>query len=319
MSRGHLYTNEYRPQFSGHETFPLRYGWLKKAFDIVYDNIDDPKNKSVFSDDEAIATLGVGKNMVSSIRYWAQASNVIEETGVNSLAPTEIGLRLFGPEGLDPYMENAATLWLVHWNLCSQPGRTTWYWAFNHFQAQSFERDMLVKDLLRLAESRAWQRVSAATVKRDVECFVRTYAARPTSEHGLHEDSLESPLAELGLLKATGKKDGFRFVRGEHSTLGDGVFAYAVMQFWAEFSPTASSLSFEAIAHEPGSPGRVFCLDEADLARRLAEIEDSTAGAIVWSETAGLKQLSRRRAIKGRAIQGLLDADFQGAEARKAA
>lgn len=319
MSRGHIYTNEYRPQFSGHETFPLRYGWLKKAFDIINDNLDDPKNKSVFTDDEAIATLGVGKNMVSSIRYWAQASNILEEGGANSLIPSSIGFRLFGPNGLDPYMENAATLWLVHWNLCSRPDRTTWYWAFNHFQAQSFERDLLVKDLLRLAENRAWPRVSPATVKRDVECFVRTYAAKPPSEHGLHEESLESPLAELGLLKATGKKDGFRFVRGEHSALGDGVFSFAVAQFWNEFSPSASSLSFEAIAHEPGSPGRVFCLDETDLARRLADIEDSTSGAIVWSETAGLKQLSRRREIDMQVAESLLDADFQLSEARRAA
>lgn len=319
MSRGHLYTNEYRPQFSGHETFPLRYGWLKKAFDIVYDSIDDPKNKTVFTDDEAIANLGVGKNMVSSIRYWAQASNIIEDSGINSLKPTSLGVRLFGPNGLDPYMENAATLWLIHWNLCSRPDRTTWYWAFNHFQASSFERDLLMKDLLRLAESRAWPRVSAATVKRDVECFVRTYAARPPSENGLHEESLESPLAELGLLKSTGRKDGFRFVRGDHSSLGNGVFAYAVLQFWTEFSPSASTLSFEAIAHEPGSPGRVFCLDEGDLARRLAEIEDGTSGGIVWSETAGLKQLSRRLDLDLIAGEELVAADYVSLESLRAA
>ena len=35
MLRGPLYGDDYRPQFSGHETFPLRYGWLKKAFDAV--------------------------------------------------------------------------------------------------------------------------------------------------------------------------------------------------------------------------------------------------------------------------------------------
>lgn len=319
MSRGHLYTQEYRPQFSGHETFPLRYGWLKKAFDIIYQEADNPKNKSVFTDEEAIATLGVGKNMVSSIRYWAQASDVLEESGPNSLAPTSMGMRLFGPEGIDPYLENAATLWLLHWNLCSRPDRTTWYWAFNHFQAQSFERDLLVKDLLRLAESRSWPRVSPATVKRDVECFVRTYAARIPSERGLHEDALESPLAELGLLKATGKKDGFRFVRGEHSTLGGGVFAHAILDFWEGYSPASSTLSFEAVAHEPGSPGRVFCLDEPDLAKRLAEIEDVTSGAIIWSETAGLKQLNRRRSLDQGQVLRIIESDFPLANVRRAA
>ena len=319
MSRGHLYTIEYRPQFSGHETFPLRYGWLKKAYDLVSESRNDPKNKSVFTYEGAIATLGVGKNMVASIRFWAQACNIIEENGSTGLVPTSLGDELFGAEGLDPFMENAATLWLVHWHLCSMPERTTWYWAFNHFLAQSFERELLVKDLLRLAASREWPRVSATTVKRDVECFVRTYAARMPSDRRLHEEALESPLAELGLLKATAKKDGFRFVRGEQSTLGDGVFAYATVQFWQDFSPSSKSLSFEALAYEPGSPGRVFCLDEQELARRLADIEDYTDGAIMWSETAGLKQLSRRRELDDKEARSFISRDFEQDGLRRAA
>lgn len=319
MSRGHLYTTEYRPQFSGHETFPLRYGWLKKAYDLVSETRDDPKNKSIFTDEGAIATLGVGKNMVSSIRFWAQACNIIEENGPNGLVPTQLGDEIFGADGFDPFMENAVTLWLVHWHLCSTPERTTWYWAFNHFLAQSFERELLVKDLMRLAGSREWPRVSATTVKRDVECFVRTYAARIPSDRRLHEEALESPLAELGLLKATAKKDGFRFVRGEQSTLGDGVFAYATAKFWEDFSPSSKSLSFEAMAHEPGSPGRVFCLDEQELARRMADIEDYTNGAIMWSETAGLKQLSRRRELGDGEARSFITTDFKRDNLRRAA
>lgn len=319
MSRGHLYSNDYRPQFSGHETFPLRYGWLKKAYDFIEQNSEDQQNKALFSSDSSIAILGVGRNMVSSMRYWAQASGIIEEVGANALAPTKIGRRLFGGSGLDPFMENASTLWLLHWNLCGRADRTTWYWAFNHFQAQTFEREALMKDLLQLATSRGWPRVAVATVKRDVECFVRAYAARSASARGLHEEALESPLAELGLLKPIGKKDGFRFVRGEHSSLKEGVFAYALMQFWELYSPASSSLSFEAVAHEPGSPGRVFCLDEADLSRRLADIADATSGAVLWSETAGLKQLSRRRRIDAEGMLKLLEIDFVTREARRAA
>ena len=37
MQRGRDYTKtDYRPKLSGHETFPLRYGWLKKALDAVF-------------------------------------------------------------------------------------------------------------------------------------------------------------------------------------------------------------------------------------------------------------------------------------------
>lgn len=318
MSRGKLYSKNYSPQFSGHETFPLRYGWLKKAYDRVWQARDEDQNKSIFTDGSAIATFGVGKNMVSSIRYWAQACGIIENVDNSKIQSAKIGDLIFGENGLDPFMENVATLWLTHWKLCGQPDRTTWYFAFNHFHALNFERETLVKELLRLASERGWSRVSPATVKKDVECFVRTYAAKPTARSGLHEESLESPLVELNLLKATGKKDGFRFVRGEQSSLGQGVFAFAVAEFWKEFSG-ANSLSFEALAHEPGSPGRVFNLDENELLRRLSEIEDTTNGKITWSETAGLKQISRRKEMTDNEIDDLVKLDFKSTGMERAA
>jgi len=318
MSRGKLYSKNYSPQFSGHETFPLRYGWLKKAYDCVWQARGEEQNKAIFTDGSAIATFGVGKNMVSSIRYWAQACGIIETVGSAKIQTTEVGDLIFGNEGLDPFMENIATLWLTHWKLCGQPERTTWYFAFNHFHALNFERETLAVELLRLASEREWPRVSPTTVKKDVECFVRTYAAKPTARGGLHEESLESPLVELSLLKATGKKDGFRFVRGEQSSLGQGVFAFAVAEFWRGFSG-ANSLSFEALSHEPGSPGRVFNLDENELLRRLSDIEDVTSGKITWSETAGLKQVSRRKEMSEKEQYDLIRLDYKLDEMQRVA
>ena len=56
MDRGPLYAEDYQPQLSGHETFPLRYGWLKKAFDAV-DNAPEGDGRAVFADDDAIASF----------------------------------------------------------------------------------------------------------------------------------------------------------------------------------------------------------------------------------------------------------------------
>ena len=55
MPRGPIYSDDYRPQFSGHETFPLRYGWLKKAYDAVYEREDGPDGKLAFTRDDSIA------------------------------------------------------------------------------------------------------------------------------------------------------------------------------------------------------------------------------------------------------------------------
>lgn len=295
MRRGPLYRKDYHPQLSGHETFPLRYGWLKKAFDAVdaEENRDD--GNSVFAKEDAIAHFGVGKNMVASIRHWATATGIL--TGDDRhLVPTALGRLLFGSRDLDPYMEDPATAWLMHWHVAGHPEKTTWFWAFNHFPALTFERDMLVRGIAKLAHEQGWPRASVATIKRDVSCFVRTYVPQRVSRRASYEDSLESPLTELGLIRPTGGRDGFRFVRGPKSSLGAGVFGYAVIDFWNGFSD-ANTLSFEALAHEPGSPGRVFVLDENALVGLLSALEDVTHGVYRWSETAGLKQLIRTRPL----------------------
>lgn len=294
MTRGPLFQDNYRPQFSGHETFPLRYGWLKKAYDAVAATEDKQENKFIFLDDDAIARFGVGKNMVASMRHWGVASGVLSDPqGAPSIRSTELGHLLLGSDGLDPYMEHPATLWLVHWNLSARPYKTTWFWAFNHYPDMTFDREYIAKGISRLAKERGWSRVSSTTIKNDVACFVRTYTAQSPIGSSSNDDTFESPLTELGLIKATGKRDGFRFVRGAKTTLGDGVFLYALLNFWSAYSNTAT-LSFEAIAHEPGSPGRVFLLDEDDVVDRLFSLEEITCGKLRWSETAGLKQVVRK-------------------------
>ena len=127
-----------------------------------------------------------------------------------------------------------------------------------------------------------------------------------------HDDALESPLTELGLIKAIGKKDGFRFVRGPKTTLGDGVFTYALIDFWSRYAPNTATLSFEAIAHAPGGPGRVFLFDENDVADRLATLGDVTGGALRWTETAGLKQVERNVEIDKEAALSRIRADYGG-------
>ena len=310
--RGPLYKEDYTPQLSGHETFPLRYGWLKKAFDEVHRAKDEPNNREVFTGEEAIARFGVGKNMVASIRHWAAAACITREFyRERRIRCTELGELLFDEAGLDPYMEKPATSWLVHWHLAGRADKTTWFWAFNHFPALSFERELLVQGLVKLAEDRGWERSSPATVKRDVACFVRTYVAQPISGQTNYEDALESPLTELALIKPMGRRDGFRFVRGPKPSLGAGIFSYAVTDFWSRYSSTANTMSFEALAYEPGSPGRVFLLDENGLVDLLGEMEEITAGAYRWSETAGLKQLIREREIGPGEARGFLRKDFE--------
>jgi hypothetical protein len=115
-----------------------------------------------------------------------------------------------------------------------------------------------------------------------------------------------------------GLKGHFHLARGGKATLPDGIFAMALDDFWNRHGSTRT-LSFEMAAYEPGSPGRVFLLDEPDLAERLFGLEESTKGAFQWSETAGLKQILRDGPLEKPTVWSLLAQDYGAARGRKAA
>lgn len=291
MLRGPITDSDFKGQFSGHETFPLRHLWLRKAFDAV----ESGAPRTIFSSPNSIVTFGVGKNMALAIRHWALACGIIEENGAR-VGATALGQSLFGSERpWDPYMERPATAWLAQWQVAGDPKMTTtWYWAFNHLAAQTFDHDTLSTSILQYARARQWSRIAEKTVTRDVECFIRSYVPRVDKTAG--EDALEPVLAELGLIRPVAGRL-YEFRRGPKPTLPDGVFAYALNAFWNRHAPNAATLSVEAIAYEPGSPGRVFKLDENSVVERLTAMEDVTCGRVVWSDTAGVRQVLRVKPI----------------------
>lgn len=289
MLRGAIYVPGFEPQFSGHETFPLRYSWLKKVYDAVVERASDPLNRLIFSAEDAISNFGVGKNMVRAMRYWALAARILEGSTKGPYRATALGKALFAqPDGWDPFIEDPATLWLIHWHLASNPlPATTIYFVFNHFHAATFYRSQLTDEIQRYCDSINYSsKIAPATLKRDVDCFLRTYSARLSSE----EDSLDSLLAELSLIRPIGKQDGFVLARGAKPTLPDAVFLYGLISFGCTRG-ASRVCSVESLLHEPSSPGRIFLLDEEALLDRLSNIERLSRDRIAWSETAGLRQI----------------------------
>lgn len=284
-----------RLQFSGHETFPLRQLWLRKAYLAVAATAGDPiAAKQLFNDEAAIRRFGVGKNMVAAIRHWALATDVIVESSGGVPEPGSIGNFLFGPQAADPFLERPATAWLVHWFLAGKASRsTTWYWIFNRVTSQTFDRAAVVAGIEQLAVQKQ-SRASETTLKRDVEVCIRCYLSRQDGREA--DDAAEPLLADLGLL-SEGPAGTFQFRRGAQTTLPDGVFAYALFDFWKRWEEATGgaqgTLSFEAIAHDFGSPGRVFKLDENSVAERLMNLEALTDGKVRWMDTAGVRQISR--------------------------
>lgn len=286
-----------KPQFSGHETFPLRQLWLRKAYDAVAEHDEeDPAPRSTFGDDEAIVRFGVGKNMVSAIRFWATACRMLDEVD-GGYAATELARTLFDPEkGLDPFCERPATTWLMHWFLASKPHKahktTTWYFLFNYVVQQVFDREAIVSALAGMIGEHGL-RISLSTLKRDVECCIRSYVPRLGGENP--EEMSEPLLGELGLIQQNAK-GSFEFRRGAKRSLPNGIFAYSLLDYWKRLEHAGSVMAFDRVAHDYGSPGRVFKLDEAAVADRLIALEELTHGQIQWTEQAGIRQVTRKGA-----------------------
>lgn len=280
-------------QFSGHETFPLRQLWLRKAYEAATLPAYVANPKAAFAPDQGIRQFGVGKNMVSAIRHWALACNVLEEQA-GKMGVGTVGRSLFGSRGLDPFLEKPASAWWVHWLLAGRAMRsTTWWWVFNRITQQTFDADTVANSLAHAAEQGGY-RVSQVTLKRDVDVCVRCYVTRRDSREA--DDAAEPLLADLGLL-VEGPSGSFRFRRGPQTSLPDGLFALALLEFWETKERANGSgqatLSFETIAHEFGSPGRVFKLDENAVGDRLVNLEEISQGQLRWSDTAGVQQVSR--------------------------
>ncbi len=279
----------YRYSFSGHETFPFRYTWFPKGVQGV------AQNPGLFADDEVMVSLGVGKNMVASIRHWCETMTLIAPRGQGRhMQPTPLGAALFSEEGWDSYLEDPATLWLLHWLLVSRGDRaSTWHLAFTQFNADPFTAKALVDWLLKIVAQSPGIRATPASLKRDVDVFVRTYISSRATRDPVLEDTFDCPLVELGLLREV-ETGIYQFVRGPKPSLPTVIFVYALLDFWHKTVPQQRTLAFEKVLHGPGSPGGAFKLSENALVERLEHLPGWTR--LTYDDTAGMRQVLRRGA-----------------------
>ncbi len=285
--------SDFKPRFSGHETFPFRYDWLRKVLagsgggKLVSSTLYSPIEREMI-------TYGVGKNMVRSMSHWAEVTGAGKVTG-GQIEPTSFGRDIL--LDTDPYLESIGTIWVLHWRIATNAElATTWYWLFNLYPSAVVNARTAAEELKKFALIQGWRSISDNTLRRDVECLLRCYSVERGRKGELTEDSIECPLAELQLLRPQADKRMLEFQRGPKPTLPDNVFAFALHEFW-QSTTKADTLSFDQIAYGTGSPGRVFRLDEESLLERLERIEDVSKAAFRWQDSAGLQQVQRLRRL----------------------
>lgn len=95
-----------KPRYSGHETFVCRFAWLPKVIREL--DPDRGGHPLLFkNEDIAMVKLGVGKNMVRSAKFWAECTDIIEETNGGGWAATDFGRLILGHDGHDQFLQPA--------------------------------------------------------------------------------------------------------------------------------------------------------------------------------------------------------------------
>ena len=260
-----------KPIFSGHESFACKSHWLKRGYDFVIAG----KN---FNDDEAVVHLGVGKNMVASIKFWLEAFGLLQD---NDLIP--IASYIFDDaNGKDPYLEDIGTLWLLHFMLIDTEYATIYKTTFIEYHRQ---RNVIEKNRLQnyikhtCFEGTHYKNLyNDNTVKRDIGVMFHNYCSKSNANL---EDS-NCLLASLNLITES-EKDSYTFNYDARSNVPSLIFLYALIIKFQD----QKSISFDDIVEL----ALIFCLTNNDLMDIIKQLCIQYPSEIVFSDVAGIKEL----------------------------
>jgi hypothetical protein len=286
-------------RFSGHDTFQCRYAWLPKAVRLL-----DKDPLLFFDDDKAMVSLGVGKNMVRSIKFWAEVARFIEPNE-NGLRATRLGSDILHREGYDPYLENIQTLWLLHWKIATNDEPL---FAWDFLLSRWHRADFTKSEVLQAFESEAKgqeRKLSKATLETHFDVFLHSYIPTRSRKGAVLEDNLDCPLVELRLLYSSGdrvsrdssrREPTFSFRIEDKPEISDELFIYCLNEFWNAKWSQEKTLSFREVSVGIGSPGQIFKLPERSIRERLDRIARESKGAFSFEDSASIQQVKRVKA-----------------------
>ena len=261
--------------FSGHESFPCKSLWLKKGYDFVAEGND-------FNSPEAVIGLGVGKNMVASIRFWLKAFGITDNDEL-----TEFGHYLFDDSmGKDKYLEDIGTLWLLHFNLLFLDEATLYKMFFCGLQKERthFEREQVMTYVkLRMVEAGKMTLFNANTVKKDIGVLLQNYTLPRKAQSN---EDFSSLLIDLDLVRQSSEGKGYYFnVDGKRKVTKE-VFLYGLLKL-KEYEGD-NTISFETIQEKVGL---IFCMQDYETIDMLKLLASDFNQYFTYSDVAGIKQV----------------------------
>ena len=262
-------------RFSGHESFPCKTLWLKKGYDFVVAGND-------FNSPEAVIGLGVGKNMVASIRFWLRVFGIT----VND-KPTPLADYLFDSQhGKDQYIKDIATLWLLHFNLVFSEDATLYKMFFCGLQRERthFEREQVLTYVkLKMVEAGKMTLFNPNTVKKDVVVLLQNYTLprKPQSN-----EDFSSLLIDLDLIRQNSEGKGYYFNADGKRKVTKEIFLYGLLDLKEKDGD--NTIAFDTVQEQVGL---VFCMQDFETIEMLKQLAGEYSEYFVYSDVAGIKQV----------------------------
>ena len=260
-----------RYSFSGHESFHCKSLWLKKGYDYLLAG-------NHFTDIDSVAKLGVGKNMVASIRFWLRAFGLSQSDELTGIADF-----FFDTEyGRDPYAEDLNTLWVLHFLLVVTGVASIYNLTFVEYQREKkeFSKDELRNFIKRKCSVPEQRNVyNENTVKKDIGVLLKNYVA-PKGLKNIEDFS--ALLIGLGLI-VNKDSDVYSYRVTEPEDIAPDVVLFALLTL----SGRDKTLSFDILQ----KLSLVFCLPIISLIDIIRKIEKLYPGMVVFSDNSGIKNV----------------------------
>lgn len=265
-----------RYTFSGHETFPCRNLWLKKGYDFTAEgNFNAP---------DSVVSLGVGKNMVSSIRYWLKVFGMTKDD-----QPTELARHLFADDGWDPYCEDELTLWLLHYQLVKTGEASLYKMFFLDYQRRNREFDkQQLQNFIETVCKRDGYDLNSSTLAKDIIVLLQNYVY---PENVTDPEKCSNLLMNLRLIRYIGKEarinernaEIYVFADVKPEDVPEDVILYALLDYRYQ----ERTLSNDVLA----DIALIFCMSINNLTKVLEHLAQSYPDVITYTDNSGIRNV----------------------------
>ena len=261
-----------------HESFSIREGWLAKGLNEV------KKNNKVFSSSDATDELGVGYNMVKSLKYWMYATKLIEDSG------RDIELSEFGKIILkyDRYLEDKFTWWFIHLQMVLNVEDAFVFNCFyNKLMSKNFTKQELYDTIARVLNAYQLD-FNEKTLLDEINMVIKTYVIDDSNDNP--ENNFSCPLSELELIKKIGR-DTYEKNKPSYKALNYLVVYYLMTTIMND----KEYISIDELLKADNSPLKILNLDKNLINDYLDDMKRNEL--ITINRTAGLNMIYLRRKL----------------------